>query len=76
MPHITITLYEGRDAETKRDIAEKVATSYYETFGVPANEVSISMIETSRADFSTVVNDRLKADNEELIVSSRFFDSQ
>lgn len=69
MPHIAISMYPGRDTETKRDIAEKMKQQYVETFGVDDSAVSVSIVEIPAEEFADTIQDRYLP--EDLYVSSR-----
>lgn len=69
MPHIAVSLYPGRDEETKRDIAEKLEQFYVETFGTDKEAVSVSIVEIPGEEFSETIQQRYRP--EELYISSR-----
>ena len=69
MPHIAISLYPGRDDETKRDIAEKLQQYYVETFGADEDAVSVSIVEIPGEEFSETIQQRYR--REDLYISSR-----
>lgn len=69
MPHIAVSLYPGRDEETKRDIAEKLEQFYVETFGTDKEAVSVSIVEVPGEEFSETIQQRYRP--EELYISSR-----
>ena len=70
MPHIAVSLYPGRDQDTKRDIAEQVADHFVSTFGFAADAVSVSIVEIQPEEFVPTIQQRYRPD--ELYVSSRF----
>ena len=69
MPHIAVSLYPGRDEETKRDIAEKLEQFYVEAFGTDKEAVSVSIVEIPGEEFSETIQQRYRP--EELYISSR-----
>lgn len=73
MPHIAISMYPGRDDETKRDIAEKMQQFYVETFGADDAAVSVSIVEIPGEEFSETIQQRYRA--EDLYISSRVIPS-
>lgn len=75
MPHIALTMYQGRDEATKRDIAEKVEAFYRETFGFGENEVSVSIVESAPDDYANAVEGRF-TEQEQLVIPSKFIGGQ
>lgn len=69
MPHIAVSLYPGRDEETKRDIAEKLEQFYVEAFGTDKEAVSVSIVEIPGEEFGETIQQRYRP--EELYISSR-----
>ena len=69
MPHIAVSMYPGRDDETKREIAEKMQQFYVETFGVDQEAVSVSIVEIPGEEFSDAIQQRYRP--EDLYISSR-----
>lgn len=69
MPHIAVSLFPGRDENTKRDIAEKLQQFYVETFGPDEEAVSVSIVEIPGEDFSETIDQRYRP--EDLYISSR-----
>ena len=70
MPHIAVSLYPGRDQDTKRDIAERVAEHFSTTFGFAPDAVSVSIVEIQPEEFVPTIQQRYRSD--ELYVPSRF----
>ena len=52
MPHIQITLLEGRTPEQKRRITKRITDTIVEEAGTTAENVSIAFVEVSAADFA------------------------
>ena len=52
MPHIQITLLEGRTPEQKRRIVRRITDTIVEEAGTTAENVSIAFVEVSPADFA------------------------
>ena len=52
MPHIQITLLEGRTPEQKRRIVRRITDTIVEEAGTTADSVSIAFVEVSSADFA------------------------
>ena len=69
MPPLLLSLYPGRDEETKRDIAKKLEQFYVETFGTDKEAVSVSIVEIPGEEFSETIQQRYRP--EELYISSR-----
>lgn len=69
MPHIAVSMYPGRDDDTKREIAQKLQDFYVETFGVEQAAVSVSIVEIPGEEFSDTIQQRYRP--EELYLSSR-----
>ncbi len=63
MPHIQITLLEGRTPEQKRKIVERITDVIVEEAGTKREGVTITLIDVSPADYATagvLVLDRKK----------------
>jgi 4-oxalocrotonate tautomerase len=63
MPHIQITLLEGRTPEQKRRIVERITNVLVEEAGTKAEGVSVAFLEVSPADYASagvLVLDRQK----------------
>lgn len=52
MPHIQITMLEGRTPEQKRKIVERITNTMIEEAGTIREAVSIAFVEVSRASFA------------------------
>ena len=52
MPHIQITLLEGRTPEQKRKIAERITDIMVEESGTSREGVSVAFVEVSPASFA------------------------
>jgi 4-oxalocrotonate tautomerase len=52
MPHIQITLLEGRTPEQKRRIVERITNTMVEEGGTAREAVSIAFVDVSRASFA------------------------
>ena len=59
MPHIAVSMYPGRDDETKREIAEKMQQFYVEAFGVDKEAVSVSIVESRAKNLATRFNNAI-----------------
>ncbi|MBI4465703.1 MAG: tautomerase family protein [Acidobacteria bacterium] len=53
MPHIEITLLEGRTPEQKRKMAERITDVMVEESGTKREGVSIAFVEVSPASFAS-----------------------
>ena len=63
MPHIQITMLEGRTPEQKRKIVERITDTMVEETGTAREGVSIAFVDVSPASFArggTLVLDRKK----------------
>ena len=52
MPVVTIEWYEGRSAEQKKEIAEKVTEVISEVGKTPADQVWIRFVDSSKSDWA------------------------
>ena len=52
MPHIEITLLEGRTPEQKRRIVKRITETLVEEAGTTPEGVSVAFVEVSPADFA------------------------
>ncbi len=52
MPHVQITLLEGRTPEQKRKIVERVTATMVEETGTSREGVSVAFMEVSTASFA------------------------
>ncbi|MCZ6490414.1 MAG: tautomerase family protein, partial [Acidobacteria bacterium] len=52
MPHIQITLLEGRPAEQKRKIVERITDTMVEVTGTSREGVSVAFVEVSPDSFA------------------------
>ena len=63
MPHIQITMLEGRSPEQKRKVAERVTQAVVEEIGTAREAVTIAFVEVSPANYAqagVLVLDRKK----------------
>jgi 4-oxalocrotonate tautomerase len=52
MPHVQITLLEGRTTEQKRKVAERVTQVLTEEIGAPAEAISIAFIDVAKDSYA------------------------
>jgi len=52
MPYVTIEWFEGRSDEQKREIAEKLTDVLAEVGKLPADQVWIRFVDSSKADWA------------------------
>ena len=52
MPHIQITMLEGRTPEQKRKIVERITNTMIEEAGATREAVSLAFVEVSRSSFA------------------------
>jgi 4-oxalocrotonate tautomerase len=52
MPHVEISLWPGRDAETKEKMIREVTDAMVRTSGAPAEAVTIIIREVPQADWA------------------------
>ena len=52
MPHIQITLLEGRTPEQKRKIVQRITATMIEEAGTTLEAVSVAFVEVAPADFA------------------------
>lgn len=69
MPHIAVSMYPGRDDDTKRDIAEKLQQFYVETFGTDPAAVSVSVVDIPGEEFTETIQQRYRP--ADLYIASR-----
>lgn len=69
MPHISISMYQGKTLEEKQKLAEKLHTAVLKELNCAPEALSISFAEHPPEDFGTSVKNSIK--NEELLISSR-----
>jgi 4-oxalocrotonate tautomerase len=53
MPHIQITMLEGRSPEQKRKIAQRITDVLVEEGGTQRESVSVAFVEVSPADYAS-----------------------
>jgi 4-oxalocrotonate tautomerase len=53
MPHIQITLLQGRSPEQKRRIVERITQTLVEEAGTAKEGVTVSFVEVSPADYAS-----------------------
>ena len=70
MPHISITLYKGRDEETLKGMAEKVQAALAES--CPASALSVSVKEVEPNDFVSSVDAMIES-GDKLMIASDFY---
>ncbi len=69
MPHITISMYAGRDNATKQRFAKAVKQTMIDQLGFTADQVSVSVEDIDKENFIPTINKRF-SDNHQLIQSS------
>lgn len=55
MPHVAITMYPGRDAEAKKQLADNIQKCVIDTLGVPAKVVTVSVEDVAPAAWAANV---------------------
>ena len=63
MPHIDVSLYPGRDQETKEKIANAIRQVCIDELGFAANHVSVTLTDTPSDSFTDDVMARINKDN-------------
>jgi 4-oxalocrotonate tautomerase len=61
MPHVQITLLEGRSQEQKRKLAKRVTDALVEECGANRDAVTVAIVEVTKDDFArggTLISDR------------------
>ena len=53
MPHVQITMLEGRTPEQKRKIVERVTKALVEEAGTKAESVSVSFVEVPPSNYAS-----------------------
>ena len=52
MPNVTISLFEGRDTDTKRQLVRRVTDSICEVVGCSAEAVTVTISEMPRCNYA------------------------
>ena len=52
MPHVQITMLEGRTLEQKRKLAQRVTDALVEECGAPRDGTTLSIVEVPKEDFA------------------------
>lgn len=52
MPHVQITMLQGRTTEQKRKVAERVTTVLQEEIGAAADGISITFVEVPKDSYA------------------------
>lgn len=69
MPHIIIKLMTGRDEETKRKMAVKLAETLSKDFDIDKGSISVAVTDIPREEWKESVFDiELNDDNDELYI--------
>lgn len=55
MPHVIVKFYPGRSDEEKREMADAVATALHDTMGYEVANVSVSVEEVEKADWTATI---------------------
>lgn len=58
MPHIGVSLYPGRDIETKKAIAKDIKRVLVDELDYPAETVSVSVVDVEPENFQEEINRR------------------
>ncbi len=69
MPHINISLYQGRTKEEQEEICQKLHQAVVESLGFKSEAVSISLTEHTPENFVSEVKENIK--DGELFVTSK-----
>lgn len=68
MPHVVIKCYKGREKEQLQKIAEHVATSTAEAFGMPIGNVSVAIEEVDKEDWKDIYHNEIYGKQDMLYV--------
>jgi 4-oxalocrotonate tautomerase len=52
MPHIQITMLEGRTTEQKRRVVKRITEAVTDELGAPPDAVTVSLVEVPRDSFA------------------------
>lgn len=63
MPHISISMYTGRDEKTKQEIADKMAEALSEIMNMEKKNISVSIREIAKENWKAEVYDRIIEEN-------------
>ncbi|CDX02144.1 Tautomerase enzyme [Desulfitobacterium hafniense] len=69
MPHIAVSLYPGRDRDTKLEIANKLKDLMVRELNFPPDSISVSVVEIEPDNFVETIQQ--KYDGKDLYISSR-----
>lgn len=69
MPHIDVTMFPGRDPETKQKLAEKLAQTLIETLQVDEAVVSVSVEDVQKEDWPTHIQ---QYDKDDILVKAAY----
>lgn len=67
MPHISIQMYPGRDAETKKRLAEAIVKTAAAELNRGAEHFSVSITDVPQAEWKEVVYDKVLASPDTII---------
>ncbi len=70
MPHIGVSLYPGRDEETKKAMAKDIKRVLVNELKYPADTVSVSIVEIEADNFQDEINKRY--DHKDLFETSDY----
>ena len=70
MPHIGVSLYPGRDEETKKTLSEDIKRFLVDELSFPPESVSISIIEIEPDNFQDEIS--RKYDSKDLYIKSDY----
>ena len=59
MPHIDISMFAGRDDETKKKVAEAVVETMMETLGCQTSHLSVAIHDVDPAKWNEEVHDKV-----------------
>ena len=67
MPHITIQMYPGRDAETKKRVAEALLKAASDALAREKEHFSVSVVDVPQDEWKEKVYDKVVADPDTMI---------
>lgn len=61
MPHVDISMFSGRDDETKKKVADAVVETMMETLGCQRSHLSVAIHDVDPADWNEKIHDKVDA---------------
>ena len=72
MPHIVVKCYKGRSKEQLQSIAEKIAQTTAEAFGMSEDKVSVSVEEVDKEEWKSIYKNEILGNLDTLYVKPKY----